>query len=78
MDTFVVRLWTPAPAAGDPGAARHGVHGTAQHVGSGRSATFRDGQELLELLSNLGGGDAHAAAEDALPARDANVLTTGI
>jgi hypothetical protein len=54
------------------------MHGTAQHVGSGHSATFRDGQQLLELLSTLGGGDAHAAVEDALPALDANVLTTGI
>lgn len=53
MDTFVIRLWTPAESAGDPGDARPGVHGTAHHVGSGRTATFRDGRELLDVLDEL-------------------------
>jgi hypothetical protein len=76
MDTFVVRLWTPAPTAGDPAAARIGLHGTVHHVGSGRTATFRDGEELTELLSSLGRGVAHAAAEE--PAvRNSDVLPTG-
>ena len=76
MDTFVVRLWTPAPTAGDPAAARIGLHGTVHHVGSGRTATFRDGQELTELLSSLGGGVAHAVVEDSA-GRSSDVLPTG-
>ena len=53
MDTFVVRLWIPADSAGDPRDARQGVHGAAHHVGSGSTATFRDGQELLDVLDTL-------------------------
>jgi hypothetical protein len=53
MDSFVVRLWTPAASAGDPSDAHPGIHGTAHHVGSGRSATFRDGRELLGVLDEL-------------------------
>ena len=77
MDTFVVRLWTPAPSAGDPATTQAGVHGTAQHVGSGRSATFRDGQELLDALAVLGGGGAQAVAEQPGTKRDADVPSTG-
>lgn len=76
MDTFVVRLWTPSPAAGDPAAVRLGLHGTVHHVGSGRTATFRDGPELIELLSSLGGGAAHTAPEDAA-GQKVDVLSTG-
>jgi hypothetical protein len=76
MDTFVVRLWTPSPAAGDPAAVRLGLHGTVHHVGSGRTATFRDGPQLIELLSSLNGGPTHTAPDD--PAgRKADVLSTG-
>jgi hypothetical protein len=76
MDTFVVRLWTPAPTAGDPAAARIGLHGTVHHVGSGRTATFRDGRELTELLSSLGAGVAHAAVEESA-GRSSDILRTG-
>jgi hypothetical protein len=49
VDTFVVRLWTPADHATPAGDAR----GIARHVGTGRWATFRDGAELLALLQEL-------------------------
>jgi hypothetical protein len=77
METFVVRLWTPAPAAGDPGAASLGMHGTARHVGTGRSATFRDGRELLELLEVLGQVDAPTGTDRTPPSTDVEVLPTG-
>ena len=49
MDTFVIRLWTPADHAAPAGDAR----GIARHVGTGRAAAFRDGAELLALLREL-------------------------
>jgi hypothetical protein len=52
MDTFVVRLWTPGAPDGNA-EAQPGLRGTAQHVGSGRSAPFRSGHQLLDLLAEL-------------------------
>jgi hypothetical protein len=49
VDTFVVRLWSPADHATPAGDAR----GIARHVGTGRAAAFRDGEELLALLREL-------------------------
>jgi hypothetical protein len=46
-ETFVVRLWEPQQAAGlSPG----GLRGLVRHARSGRSATFTDGESLLEFL----------------------------
>ena len=53
MDTFVLRIWTPAPVAGDTGAMPQGTHGTAHHVVSGRSGVFRTEDQLLRLLGDL-------------------------
>jgi hypothetical protein len=53
MDTFVLRIWTAAPVAGDAGTAPHGAHGTAHHVVSGRSGIFRSEEQLIRLLSEL-------------------------
>ena len=53
MDTFVLRIWTPAPVAGDTGATPPGTHGTAHHVVSGRSGVFRSEDQLLRLLVEL-------------------------
>ena len=53
MDTFVLRIWTPAPVAGDSGAMPEGTHGTAHHVVSGRSGVFRTEDQLLRLLADL-------------------------
>lgn len=50
VDSFVIRLWSPAdqaePADGTP-------HGVIRHVGSGQSGAFKDGDELLALLRDL-------------------------
>jgi hypothetical protein len=53
MDTFVLRIWTPAAMAGDSVAMREGTHGTAHHVVSGRSGVFRTEAQLLRLLTDL-------------------------
>jgi hypothetical protein len=50
VDTFVIRLWSPADPATHTG---DGPHGVARHVGTGRAAPFRDGGELLALLREL-------------------------
>lgn len=52
MDHFVIRLWTPVsePGATTPDA---GMRGLVSHVSTGRSETFRDGQELLRRLIDL-------------------------
>jgi hypothetical protein len=53
MDTFVLRIWTPAAAAGESAALPQGTHGTAHHVASGRSGVFRSEEQLLRLLTEL-------------------------
>ena len=53
MDQYVIRLWVPAPAAGDPTGIEPGLRGVVSHVTSGRSETFRDGSELLRRLIDL-------------------------
>jgi len=58
VDTFVIRLWSPADHAADTGDAPRGV---ARHVGTGRAAPFRDGDELLVLLRELPHPDVHTA-----------------
>ena len=51
MDTFIVRLWTPADARADADVS--GFRGTVHHVASGRTTTFRNGEQMLELLRDL-------------------------
>jgi hypothetical protein len=57
MDTFVVRLWRPVEAGAGAAPAAHAagseLHGTAQHVASGRAAPFRSGTQLLDVLAEL-------------------------
>lgn len=65
VDTFVIRLWSPADHATPTGDAR----GVARHVGTGRAAAFRDGEELLALLRELplrGDDEGSAPADDAV------------
>jgi hypothetical protein len=50
VDTFVIRLWSPADHAADAG---DGPRGVARHVGTGRAAAFRSADELLALLREL-------------------------
>jgi hypothetical protein len=71
VEHFVVRLWMPAPAAGDPIDADPGLRGVVSHVASGRSETFRDGRELLRRLIDMRGPVAIAA--DPLQERPASM-----
>lgn len=63
VDTFVIRLWSPADLAATGGDDPHGV---ARHVGTGRAAAFRDGGELLALLRELPRALAPDTATDPL------------
>ncbi|HEX5828067.1 MAG TPA: hypothetical protein VFY23_11130 [Candidatus Limnocylindrales bacterium] len=62
MDTFVIRLWSPADPATQ---TDDGPRGVARHVGTGRAAPFRDGGELLALLRELPAPDGPADGSDA-------------
>jgi len=64
VDTFVIRLWSPADHAADTGDSPRGV---ARHVGTGRAAAFRDGDELIALLRELPGRDDESALDDLAP-----------
>jgi hypothetical protein len=68
VDTFVIRLWSPADHAADTGDSPRGV---ARHVGTGRAAAFRDGDELLALLRDLPVRDDLAAIPE--PEADAQL-----
>ena len=60
METFVIRLWSPADGA--PAAASGDVRGVARHIGSGRAGAFRDEAELLVLLRDLARSDGRRTA----------------
>jgi hypothetical protein len=51
VDTFVIRIWSPADATGREDSAP--TRGVASHVATGRAAPFRNGDELLALLRDL-------------------------
>ena len=53
MEHYVIRLWVPAPGAGDATDTDPGMHGVVSHVATGRSQTFRDGRDLLQRLIDL-------------------------
>ena len=51
METFIVRLWAPAPELAEeisPGE----LHGSVEHVGSKDTRRFRNGDDLLEILTS--------------------------
>ncbi len=64
VDTFVIRLWSPADHAADTGDSPRGV---ARHVGTGRAAAFRDGDELIALLRDLPGRDDESTLDEPAP-----------
>ena len=64
VDTFVIRLWSPADHAADTGDSPRGV---ARHVGTGRAAAFRDGDELIALLRDLPGRDEESSLDEIEP-----------
>jgi len=47
--TFVVRVWMPADAPADPAEP---LHGTVEHVPSGRQAVFDSEGALLTFVRN--------------------------
>ena len=61
VDTFVIRLWSPADHAADTGDSPRGV---ARHVGTGRAAAFRDGDELIALLRELPGREGESPLDE--------------
>jgi hypothetical protein len=48
VETFVIRVWTPAEQADDP--ERFRLRGLAEHIGSGEREAFRGARELLAFL----------------------------
>jgi hypothetical protein len=50
VDTFVVRIWRPADAAGVALQSAGTLHGTVDHVRTAQSRTFRDEEELVRFL----------------------------
>lgn len=67
MQTFVVRVWTPARAE-DSSAQRTAMHGLVEHAGSQRSRPFRDEAELVEFMHACLRAERHRAAPEADPA----------
>jgi hypothetical protein len=48
VQTFVVRVWTPAtPEGGSPQ-----LNGLVEHVGSGRQRAFTDGGDVVEFITD--------------------------
>jgi hypothetical protein len=48
VETFVIRIWTPAEHVDDP--ERFRLRGLAEHIGSGEREAFRRAGELLAFL----------------------------
>lgn len=48
VETFVIRIWTPAERDDDP--ERYRLRGLVEHVGSGERDAFRGAGELLAFL----------------------------
>ena len=50
METFVVRVWRAAGEPMIPETARMQLRGLVEHVGTGTTARFGGGEELLQFL----------------------------
>jgi hypothetical protein len=48
VETFVIRIWTPAERDDDP--QRYRLRGLVEHIGSGERDAFRGAGELLAFL----------------------------
>jgi hypothetical protein len=48
VETFVIRIWTPAERDDDPECSR--LRGLVEHVGSAERDAFRSADELLAFL----------------------------
>ena len=50
VETFVVRIWTPADRDQPTAGPLQGLRGIVEHVGSGSNAAFQDAEQLLDLI----------------------------
>jgi hypothetical protein len=50
MQTFLVRIWTPA--AGEAGGAPAGIRGVVEHVGSRQSRPFEGEHDLVRFFQD--------------------------
>lgn len=51
METFIVRLWAPAPDLAEE-ISPDELHGSVEHVGSKDTRRFQDGDDLLGILTS--------------------------
>ena len=59
MQTFIVRVWTPAD--GQP-MTHGGLHGKVSHVETGQVSSFAGSDELLAFLAAARASEAEAEA----------------
>jgi len=67
METFLVRVWVPSEPVGSGSAAT--LHGLAQHVRSGFTTAFADGDQLCAWLGEMAteqGGTVRLTASPAM------------
>jgi hypothetical protein len=64
MQTFVVRVWTEAQAAGTD---LDELRGIVEHLGSGQRGTFTDDDELLAFLRERWRPEERGRAEGETP-----------
>jgi hypothetical protein len=62
VQTFLVRVWTPAAGSDAPGDLR----GVVEHVGTGRRRTFRSERDAVVFIRNCLDG-AHGGEDPATP-----------
>ncbi len=65
METFIVRLWAPAPELAQELSPSE-LHGSVERVGSKDTRRFRNGDDLLQILKSAldpPGEDGHSSKE---------------
>jgi hypothetical protein len=62
VETFIVRVWTPAPKLAAEISSRE-LRGNVEHLPSKQQLTFRSTDDLIEILRRLPGGTASASPE---------------
>ena len=68
METFLVRVWVPSEPLEPESAAT--LHGLAQHVRSGFTTAFADGDQLCAWLGEMATEQGGTARRTTSPARD--------
>lgn len=65
MQTFLVRVWTPAASEG--GAAPAAIHGVVEHVGSKSSRPFEGERDLVLFIHDCLGGHQEGICSETGP-----------